>query len=132
MRKKLLGLAIAVGVLTMALGGIAFAGEPTRTGFFAAGAFQRSIQGVINVCSDNSQECISEGSVKVKLFKKKDGQWVKIASKPATNENGAWQVSFDNAPRSGRCKMTAIYSGTETYDPSKGSINGGCAEESWM
>lgn len=131
MSKRLLGSALSVVFLLVALSGHALAGESTKTGFFAAGAFQRSIEGVINVCPSNSNECVSDGSVKVKLFKKKDGAWVKIAAKPADNENGAWFVSFDNAPRSGSCKMTAIYSGTETNEPSRGSITGGCAEERW-
>jgi hypothetical protein len=132
MRTKLLGSALSVAISIVVLGGTALAAEPTRTGFFGAGAYQRTIEGVINVCTDSSQECISEGTVKVKLFKKKDGAWVKIASKPADNEGGSYYVSFADAPRSGRCKMTAIYSGTDTYDPSKGSITGGCGEENWM
>jgi hypothetical protein len=132
MRKRLLGLAASLGALTMALGGVAMAGESTATGFFGAGEFQRTIEGVVNVCPGSSDECISEGTVTVKLLKKKDGVWVKIASKVAQNESGSWYVSFDNAPRAGKCKMTAIFSGTANYDSSRGSVTGGCSQENWM
>lgn len=132
MLRRSWGLAMSVVLLTVALSGSVLAGESTSTSFFAAGAYQRTIEGVINVCTSSSDECLSEGTVRVKLFKKQDGVWVKIASKLADNEGGSWYVSFSNAPRAGRCKMTAIYSGTATYSASRGSTRGGCAEENWM
>lgn len=132
MKSRLLGTtALALGLM-VGLGGTALAGQPTATSFFAAGEYQRTIEGVINVCESGQQECTSVGSVRVKLFKKKDGEWVRIAVKPAERQGQSWYVSFDGAPRAGRCKMTAIFSGTNTLDPSRGSISGGCSEENWM
>ncbi len=132
MKARFLGTTALIVGLTVGLSGTALAGQPTVTGFFAAGEYRRTIEGVINVCESGQQECTPEGSVKVKLFKKKDGQWVRIAVKPAEQQGSSWYVGFDGAPRAGRCKMTAIFSGTDTLDPSRGSVTGGCSEENWM
>ena len=131
--RRTTAVAITTGTLVAGLGGAAAAGQPTHTGFFAAGAYPPgTIEGVINVCPDGQNECISSGSVRVKLLKLRGGQWEKVAAKQATDEGQTWSVRFRNAPTGGRCKMVARFSGTSSYEPSKGSTSGRCADENWQ
>ena len=135
MRRRLLGITTLAVASIMAMSGTAVAAQPTTTFFTFAGGSGGAIEGYVQVCPQGNGDCIEEGSVKVKLFKRKDGVWVKIATKQAIDEGentqGLWYVRFTGVPRSGKCKMVANFSGTEQQDPSRGSIKGGCADSDW-
>ncbi len=113
----------------------ASAAQPTETYFSGAGGFEGAIEGLIWV-NDGSDNNVFEGSVKVKLFKRQDGAWVAKAIKQAVadpeNAPGYWYVKFAKAPKSGTCKMVAIFSGTDSWGPSKGSIKGKCSDRNWL
>lgn len=131
---KMLGVSAVAAASFMVIGGTAFAGQPTNTNFLHSGSSQRgTIEGAVGVCEQDQQECGAfDGTMKVKLFKKKDGAWVKIAAKQATKESESlWSVTFTNAPRAGKCKMVALYSSSATYDPSRDATKGGCTDPHW-
>lgn len=133
-RMKPLGITALAMVWVMALIGTALAATPTHTNWIQAGSSSRgTISGAVGVCEIDQQECGEiDGTMKVKLFKRKDGAWVKIDAKQATKESGnLWSVEFTGAPKAGTCKMLGIYSGSETFDPSRDPIKGGCTDSNW-
>ena len=132
MRARRLCSTFLVVAMTVGLSGTALAGQETTTEFISAGADRRSIRGLIQVCATGSNECLGEGVVTVKLFKKRDGQWVRIRVKNAYEGDNVWQITFHDAPKAGRCKMVALYRGSDTHEPSRGSVRGGCSEEGWI
>lgn len=131
---RLVGITTVAMVWVMTLSVSALAGTPTNTNWLGAGSSERgTIEGAVGVCEQDQQNCGNiDGTMKVKLFKRKDGAWVKIAAKQATKQSqNLWSVKFTGAPRTGKCKMLGLYSGSETYDPSRDSVTGGCADSSW-
>ena len=117
-------------VLTMATSA-AMAGTSTRTFFSNTGGYQGRISSYIDVCAEVGSACADEGTVRVKLLKLKDGSWVKVAVEQA-EWVGPWHVEFTGAPRRGQCKLIAVYSGSEQWDPSRGSIKGRCNDADWQ
>ena len=127
--KRLLCITTVAMVWVMALGGPASAGTPTNTNWLGASSPEKGvIDGVVGVCEKDQQECGRiDGTMRVKLFKRIDGAWVKIAAKRAARESeGLWSATFTGAPRRGKCKLVAIYSGSDTFDRSRDAITGGC------
>lgn len=122
--------AVAAAILMIA--GVAVAASQTSTYFYSAGGRNGTVQGSIQVCPDEGDQCANEGSVTVKLFKLKDGTWVKIARQVAELDGFLWYVKFRGAPTSGRCKMVANYSGTEQFEPSRASSKGKCTDSDWL
>ena len=125
----------AVAAAIMMIAGIALAATNTTSYFYSAGGKNGKVEGSVQVCPDGADSCASDqvgGSVTVKLFRLKDGKWVKLASQVAESDGFLWYAKFTGAPKSGKCKMVAKYSGTDQNDPSKESAKGKCADSDWL
>lgn len=130
-RRILISLTAAVSVLASSILP-ALAAGPTATNVTGGGSNEGRFDAVIFV-NDGNDNNVSEGSVKVKLFKRQDGAWVKKAVKQALLDSdlSSWHARFLNGPKRGTCKMVAVFSGTETWAASKGSIKGACNYWLW-
>lgn len=123
----------AIVTALMMIAGVALAGRATDTEIYRASSYRGDISAQIGVCAEDASECPeNEGSVKVRLFKLKNGSWVKIAAKKAKWAGmGGWQVTFEGAPRSGKCKLVARFSGTSKWEPSKDALKAKCDDREW-
>lgn len=129
--KKAIAVLVTVVVTCLGVGGTAMAGEPTTTWFPYLGTAQGQIDAMAQVCHATQDDCGDpSGDMKFTLFKRKDGVWVKTASKVATHQDGFWSATF-SAPRQGMCKMVAKYLGDGTYDPSKAVLKSSCNDSDW-
>lgn len=129
---------VMIGALAMmvALPLAAAAAESTTTNPFYAQRSARVLEGAFAVQNSEGHTTVSEGQLRVKVFKRTDGRWKLMAKKSvAPQQNGLhmWWHPFElkGVPTRGRCKLVGRYMGTETYAPSKAVVRSKCGAKTW-